>query len=399
MNKHTANLSLAVAINFEHFQLAINKDIPLHAITGIFGQSGSGKSTLLRIIAGLEQGASGSVQFKGKLLQHSEQKQFIAAEQRNIGFIFQDARLFPHLTVQENIIFAVKHGKKSATKSPHLNLNIEQMLKLTQLSTIKNQRVTSLSGGEKQRVAIARALMAEPDLLLLDEPISALDNQAKLALLTLLKHIQQQLNIPMLYVSHSISELQFIANQLIILSEGEITDILPMQQAINQLNNDNKIPAITSLSLPIIEQLSHFGLTKLQLDSANKVGGESSTSTLTSKRQPSVLEQDQQAQQAVFLPLLPSAHVGQTIACLIYAHDISISLSKPQASSIVNQLLGTITQIKAEQKTVLITVCCQQQYFYAQISLWSAQQLALTVQQSVYIQFKASAVHCLHKQP
>ena len=208
-NLHVTSLALAFKLAFNSFVIAVEQEIHISAVTGIYGDSGSGKSTLLRIIAGLEQQAIGQVSLNGTPLQDSDKKQFIKAEKRQVGLVFQDSRLFPHLSVYQNLAYGAKRQKNSL-------LSIEKVLTLTKLKSLQHQNVTQLSGGEKQRVSIARALLAEQKLLLLDEPFSALDKSTKSQMLTILKDIQQQLQLPMLYVSHSLSELQYIADQLIV---------------------------------------------------------------------------------------------------------------------------------------------------------------------------------------
>ena len=365
-SKNVANLTLSISITFEQFSLSVEQCLELDGITGIFGDSGSGKSTLLRIIAGLEKTVQGQVSFNSNELQNNNRKVFVKPEHRNIGLIFQDSRLFPHLNVLQNLSYAVKRNQQPT-------LTIGQVLHLTQLTELQHQNVTHLSGGEKQRVSLARALLAEPELLLLDEPFSALDKKTKAHMLQIVKTIQQQLNIPMLYISHSISELQFIAKQLLVMSSGKIDYIAPTHQAIHQLNNLDDVANKTSLSLSIAEHLTDFGLTRLSLaDTSNNI----------------------------YLPLLAhnieQSDIGQLLPCIIYARDISISTTKPEHSSIVNQLAGNISEINQGTTSAIIIVQCSQQKFYAQISLWSAARMALTVGLPVYIQFKANAVHSFH---
>ena len=366
-------LAMSIDIAFTQFDLSIEHRVELSGIVGIFGESGSGKSTLLRIIAGLEKSANGQLCIDNTVLQNTESKHFVKPECRNIGLIFQDSRLFPHLSVYENLAYAVK-------RKSHGKLSIDQVLSLTQLTPLKHQGVTALSGGEKQRVSLARALLAEPTLLLLDEPFSALDKKTKSQMLTILKSIQRQLNLPMLYVSHSIGELQFIATKLMIISSGTISHVAPIHQAIHQLNNQDEVAAKTSLSLTVAEHLSDFGLSRLLLPQL------SASHTSNAK--------------SIYLPLLEhdkAQHMlGKKIPCIIYARDISISTTKPEHSSIVNQLAAAITTIKHGTTSALITLQCADQEFYAQISLWSAKRMALTLNLSVYIQFKANAVHTFH---
>ena len=368
-NPHATSLALAFKLAFNSFVISVEQEIHISAVTGVYGDSGSGKSTLLRIIAGLEQQAVGKISLNGKSLQNSAKKQYIKAEKRQIGLVFQDSRLFPHLSVYQNLAYGAKRQKNS-------QLSIEKVLTLTKLKSLQHQNVTQLSGGEKQRVSIARALLAEPKLLLLDEPFSALDKSTKSQMLTILKDIQQQLNLPMLYVSHSLSELQYIADQLIVVSAGKISAANPIHQAIHQLNNAEETSPKTSLSLTVAEHLPDYGLTRLSLPIA----------------------QDKTA--SIYLPLLeqtitPSL-LGQKLPCIIYARDISISITKPEHSSIVNHLPATIIEIQYGKTNALVTLKSGEQQFFAQISLWSKKRLALTIQSTVYIQFKANAVHSYH---
>ncbi|ASP48370.1 molybdenum ABC transporter ATP-binding protein [Cognaticolwellia beringensis] len=372
-----SELSLAFTLAFNSFSVSIEQTISISAITGIYGDSGSGKSTLLRVIAGLEHRANGQLSLNGTALQNSDNKCFIKAEKRQIGLVFQDSRLFPHLTVYENLAYGAKRQKNR-------QLTIDKVLTLTQLNKLQHQNVTQLSGGEKQRVSIARALLAEPKLLLLDEPFSALDKTTKSQMLTILKAIQQQLKLPMLYVSHSLSELQYIADQLVIVSAGKMSQSAPIHQAIHELNSRGETSPKTSLSLTIVEHLPDYGLTRLSLptiQSSNQSSNHSSNHSIYSP----ILEQTSN-------PRL----IGQQLPFIIYARDISISTTKPEHSSIVNHLPATITAIDYSNTNALVTLNTDGQKFYAQISLWSTKRMALTTQATVFIQFKANAVHSYH---
>jgi molybdate transport system ATP-binding protein len=363
-----STLDLAFKLAFSHLEISIKQNISISAITGIYGDSGSGKSSLLRVIAGLEQRAKGQISLNGTVLQDSDNKGFIKAEKRQIGLVFQDSRLFPHLSVYQNLAYGAK-------RQINRQLTIEKVLALTQLNQLQHQNVTLLSGGEKQRVSIARALLAEPKLLLLDEPFSALDKSTKSQMLTILKAIQQQLQLPMLYVSHSLSELQYIADQLVVVSAGKITQVAPIHQAIHQLNSRGETSPKTSLSLTIAEHLPDYGLTRLTLPATRS----------TSKNH------------NIYLPILEQSNsqrlISQQLPCIIYARDISISKTKPEHSSIVNHLPATISVIQYRKTNALVTLKTSEQEFYAQISLWSAKRMALTTHSKVYIQFKANAVH------
>lgn len=365
-------LTLNFNINYSPFTLVINETISLTGITGIFGHSGSGKSTLLRAIAGVETSLNGSITVNEHCLINSELNTCVNAEQRHIGLVFQDTRLFPHLSVLGNLMFAVKR-----CKNPKLDIN--DIIKLTELESLLERHVDELSGGQKQRVALARAILAEPKLLLLDEPLSALDRKAKANLLDLLVKIQQKLTLPILYVSHSIDELQQVCDNLLVLSKGKVVGYSGIHQMIHQLNNphnnyqtESLIHQQTSLSLPIKQIDNGHGLTVLSLNEHLNNNDE------------------------IFLPVIESDTNKKTLRCFILARDISISLTEPINSSIVNNLLATITSIETNNSSVLITALCgqpnEQQEFFVSISTFSQQKLDLRLHQNIYLQFKASAV-------
>lgn len=363
-------LNLSFELNFNPFNLAIKQTLTLQGITGIFGHSGSGKSTLLRAISGLETKLTGSITLDNITLINSHSHHFIKAEYRHIGLVFQDSRLFPHLTVLENLKFAVKR-----CLNPRLNMN--EIIKLTELDSLLHKSVDELSGGQKQRVALARAILAEPKLLLLDEPLSALDKKAKAGLLKLMLKIQNQLQLPMLYVSHSMDELQQVCDQLLVLSQGKVVGYGGIHQMIHQLNqaqHHNFIAQQTSLSLPIKTHDNGLGLAVLSL---NNIEDEKSSLI---------------APQEIYLPALNPDIVEQKLRCFILARDISISLTEPFNSSIVNHLFAKISNITIEDNHVLITAICGEQEFFVNISAFSQQKLALSKDQHVYLQFKAGAV-------
>lgn len=359
MNELTANFTAKL----DDFTLTVNHTFSTEGITGIYGNSGSGKSTLLRIISGLESSLSGKLALNGSTLFNSAEKVMVKPEKRNIGLVFQDARLFPHLTVLQNLEYAQK-------RCINKTLKIDDIVKLTQLQPLLAKKTTLLSGGEKQRVAIARAVLAEPKLLLLDEPLSALDNNNKALMLTLLLNIHKALTIPMFYVSHSLSELQQVADNLVIVNNGKISQSGPIHQVIHYLNNTQETLQQTSLSLIVNEHLPEYGLTSLQLTQSH----------------------------SLYLPLIKNkstANDKEVVRCYIAASDISISKSEVLNSSIVNNFQAKIIDIKKQKNTLLVTLDCSQQVFYSTISLWSAERLALNINDMVYIQFKASAVRSL----
>ncbi|MEW6981441.1 molybdenum ABC transporter ATP-binding protein [Colwelliaceae bacterium 6471] len=355
-----SSLDIDITVALNNFNLHISQTLPMRGIIGVFGHSGSGKSTLLRTLSGLVPDASGHITLHDRVLLDSQTNTNVKAEQRRISLVFQDSRLFPHLTVKDNLLFA---AKRSLSKS----LNIDEIISLTELSPLLTKSVTQLSGGEQQRVALARAILVEPSLLLLDEPLSALDSSNKSQLLALLIKVQKELAIPMLYVSHSLAELQQVADKLLILKSGKVTNFGDIHQVIHQLNFSDQSHQQTSLSLPVKKHFPEHGLTTLALNDHHEI----------------------------YLPLQAEQAPSGLVRCFIPAGDISITLSEPNNSSIVNHLSGEIIDIAKQVHSVLLTVNCYQQAFYVRITSLSFEQLSLHLNMAVYIQFKAGAVHTL----
>ena len=186
-------------------------------ITAVFGPSGSGKSTLLDSIAGLTAPDSGRITAFGESLYSSSPRKNVSPEKRRFGYVFQDSALFPHMSVQDNVLYGYR-----LTHPERRTVELDQLISLFQLSTLLGRDVESLSGGETQRVALARALATSPRLLLLDEPLASLDAAFKGPIIRYLARIWKDLQIPMVYVSHSISEVMALAHDVLVLNDGVV---------------------------------------------------------------------------------------------------------------------------------------------------------------------------------
>ncbi|MEW6998476.1 molybdenum ABC transporter ATP-binding protein [Colwelliaceae bacterium BS250] len=358
-------LQVDIALNFTSFSLHCNHDINLQGITGILGHSGSGKTSLLRVIAGLNNDATGQLNFNDRCLLDSANNKFIDAEQRNIGFVFQDARLFPHLNVQGNLEFAASRCKDS-------KLTLSEVIELTNISALCSHKVTQLSAGQKQRVALARALLAEPKLLLLDEPLSALDTKARAEMVVLLRAIHQRLKLPMIYVSHNTIEIQQLADDVLVMENGKIIQQGHVHQVINNLSTsvDDNFSSQTSLTLQVKQHIINFGLTQLDFPAPNN-------------------------HKVRLYSNLQKQALNSTLRCYILASDISISLNQPERSSIVNTIAGDIVAIKRLDKNAAqLTVQVFDYNFTVNITRYSVEKLSLTLQQTIFMQFKASAIKC-----
>jgi len=200
-------------------QLSIQAELPSTGITGIFGPSGSGKTTLLRCIAGFES-IDGRIARDDHILQNSAAKQFIQPHLRQIGFVFQELRLFSHLSVKGNLEIASKFADADGTRS-RTSLSVAEIIDRLNLGSLEKRSVNDLSGGEAQRVALGRALASAPRLLLLDEPMSALDLATRAELLPYLSNVCADLDIPALIVSHSIDEIAALADTLLVVERGQ----------------------------------------------------------------------------------------------------------------------------------------------------------------------------------
>lgn len=335
-------------------KLAVKLDIPNKGVTAIFGRSGAGKSSLINLIAGLSTPQKGYIRLNQQTLFDSEQRINLAPEKRKIGYVFQEHRLFPHYTVENNL----KYGYKRSD-STHF-LQIVQLLGIEHLLT---RFPASLSGGEKQRVAIGRALLSEPQLLLMDEPLSALDLPRKQELMNYLSKLAAQIEIPILYVSHSLDEIIRLADNLILLEQGKVT-------LFDSVANVWHHPAFTAwqpdsqkvslLELPISSYQSTYKMLSLALGS-----------------------------QKIWINETLHYHIGDKLRLIIASKDVSISLEELNPSSIRNILTGKITEIIPHSDRMDIAVLVDSHIIWASISLWSFDELALKNGQNVYLQIKS----------
>jgi molybdate transport system ATP-binding protein len=194
--------------------------------TALFVPSGSGKTTALNAIAGLLRPERGRIVFDGRIMLDTDSDVFVPPYRRRMGYVFQDGRLFPHLTVRQNLLFGrFFAGRRAARRDPAITL--DRVVGLLGIEHILARRPVNLSGGERQRVAIGRALLSEPCMLLMDEPLAALDGARKAEILSVLERLRDVARVPILYVSHDVAEVSRIANNVIVLENGRTGDRWP----------------------------------------------------------------------------------------------------------------------------------------------------------------------------
>lgn len=309
-------------LQFPTFQLEVNLDVPMSGITAIFGPSGSGKTTLLRCLAGLERAPHGFMQFGEQVWQDERIGLCLPLSTRPIGYVFQDPRLFPHYDVRANLLYGYKRVP------PHVRrITPEQVVEILGIEHLLDRRIHKLSGGEQQRVAIGRALLTSPQLLLLDEPLASLDIQRKQELLPFIRRLHRELAIPVIYVSHAISEILSLADRVALLKEGRVVGVGTLNEMLASVTcrsslGSHRIGAV--LDTQIIGHEPQYGLTQLDFSG-----------------------------QRLFVPLQSSA-IGQSVRVHILSSDVSLVIGKSDApTSVLNVLEATVQQIREiNQSTV-----------------------------------------------
>ncbi len=339
------------------FTLSVECKLPAAGITAVYGPSGSGKTSLLDCVAGLRAPRPDSVVRLGDTTWQSPGSS-LPPWQRQIGYVFQDARLFPHLDVEGNLRYGL-------SRNGGASLSLDQVVELLALSGLRDRPVDALSAGQKQRVAIGRALLAAPRLLLLDEPLANLDHAASRECLRCLQGLSDELQLPMLYVSHDIEEVSQLADHLLLLEEGRLVEqgsLLTLCSRLDtRLSQEEQAAAI--LTATVSGHDSDYGLTELAVDS-----------------------------HALLVNQLPHAP-GRTRRVRIPARDVSVCRARPGDSSILNILPVTITEIEdTDAPRLLLRLSLGSQFLLARITRKSAVELALRVGDKVYAQVKSAAL-------
>lgn len=359
-------IQVNVELPGKDFHLKAGFECPAKGITGIFGPSGSGKTTLLRVIAGLETSAHGSIAVKGtRWLDSQSANPAIAmpVNKRRVGMVFQDASLFPHLNVEQNLLFGRNRLNKPANP-----FDLDEFYRQLGVADLLKRATAKLSGGEKQRVALGRALLAEPTLLLMDEPLSALDQTTRDQLMLFLEKLFQKIEIPVFYVSHSSEEIARLADHLLLMEEGEVIESGPIQQVLGRV--DSHLAASDAAFSMIECRIKNHDLP--YLTSIVCSGGE----TLQIPR------------------LTNAAKVGARVRLRIQARDVSVCLEHPKNSSILNILPATVCDIASESKqgSRIVKLDISGDLLLAKVSEFSVQQLELRPGQQLFAQIKSAAL-------
>ncbi|WP_026470689.1 ATP-binding cassette domain-containing protein [Alkanindiges illinoisensis] len=209
---------LSCDFSYRRGQFELNIALQTQAqVSGILGASGAGKSTLLKVLAGLLTPQQGRIVFNEQVFFDQQTRQFIPSYRRHVGLVFQDGQLFPHLSVRQNLLYGYRHLKPIQRR-----FELAQIVELLDIEALIERRITQLSGGEAQRVALGRALLYSPQLLLLDEPLSALDTRLKQQILPFFARIRDEIQIPMIYVTHQPQELEYLQADILHMAQGKL---------------------------------------------------------------------------------------------------------------------------------------------------------------------------------
>ena len=346
-----------IKVQLESFTLDANFSIPDRGITVVFGPSGSGKTTLLRAIAGLEKSDDGFLKIGDSVWQKGED--FLATHKRQIGYVFQDAALFDHLDVKGNLNFVVKRaiGLKEDF--------IESIHNLLEIKTLLNRKTTQLSGGERQRVAIARALLTNPKILLLDEPLSALDLKRKNEILPYLDSIHNDLEIPILYVTHSQDEMSRLADHLLLIEDGNIIGSGPVNDMLTRFDMplSHGGDAVSIIEAEVLKRDSEFNLMHLDF-----LGGQ-------------------------FIVPDNSFPVQTKVRIRVVARDVSLTKSKQVDTSILNIFPAMVQEIVNEgEAQVMVRLQIKETILLACITRKSSYKLRLEKGSEVFVQVKSVAI-------
>ncbi len=327
-------------------------------LTALFGPSGSGKTSIIEIVAGLARPQEGFVRFGDTVWTDTSAGLHRPAHTRRIGYVFQEGRLFPHLTIAENLDYATRFLPEARRDHLENRARIAALLKITPLLA---RRPATLSGGEKQRVALGRALMARPRLLLMDEPLSALDQAIKAEILPDLERIRDVEGIPILYVSHSVAEIARLATRVITLDRGRIAGRAPAGLDVQPVIADGEALG-TFLSATVTGTLADDGLTVAQ-----SVAG-----TLYLRQ--------------VDVP------PGTALRVHIPATEIILATGRSEGLSTLNRLSGRVAALTERETAIDVTVDCSGIPVLASVTRRSARALALEEGKAVDVLFKALAI-------
>ena len=326
-------------------------------LTALFGPSGSGKTSLVNIIAGLVRPQSGHVRIDGETLLDTARGIDLPKHRRRIGYVFQEARLFPHLSVRQNLLF----GHWFAPRGSRRSSDLATVLDLLGIGHLLKRTPSALSGGEKQRVAIGRALLSHPRLLLMDEPLAALDEARKSEILPYIERLRDEAGIPIVYVSHSVTEVARLATTVALVEGGRVKACGPTAEVLVRPDltaNGTLLAPSTLLDATVTGRDEAFGLVTAQTPAG------------------------------LFQFARQTAKAGDRLKLRIVASDVMLSLASPQGVSALNVVAGRIESLAAEGAIVDVGLTCGEARLIARITAKSRAVLGLTSGMAIFAVIK-----------
>ncbi|HEX5454676.1 MAG TPA: molybdenum ABC transporter ATP-binding protein [Stellaceae bacterium] len=357
-------LSVAVAHRFGDFAL----DAAFEAtggLTALFGRSGSGKTSLINAIAGLLRPERGRIVLDGRVLTDTGQGLFLPVRRRRIGYVFQEARLFPHMSVRQNLLYGRWFAPPGDMEKGGRARDIDDVIDLLGIAGLLGRRPANLSGGEKQRVAIGRALLSRPRLLVMDEPLAALDEARKGEILPYIERLRDEAGVPIVYVSHAVAEVARLATTMVVLSEGRVAAAGPTARIMGRIDLfplTGRAEAGAILATRVAGHERQFGLTVLQA-----------------------------AAGPLRVPQL-DLPVGAALRVRIRARDVMIALHPPEGLSALNVLPGTVAElVQGDGPIAEIRLDCAGEALIARLTRRSVETLGLVPGRPVYAVIKSIA--------
>jgi molybdate transport system ATP-binding protein len=326
-------------------------------VTALFGPSGSGKTSLVRVIAGLSKPDHGRLVVDGETLLDTESRIFVPKHKRRFGYVFQESRLFPHLSVRQNLAYGRWFAPGTARPE-----NFDRIVGLLGIGMLLDRRPGKLSGGEKQRVAIGRALLSAPRLLLMDEPLAALDDQRKAEILPYLERLRDETSTPIVYVSHSVSEVARLADKVVTMKAGRVEAVGTPSEVLSLPSADRRDAGAVLTGVVEVIDIPHR-LATIRLSQAQIV--------------------------------VPNAHAqeGLSVRVHIPERDVMIATRRPEGLSALNILAGTIAAIEPDgDGMVRIRIRCGEDILLSRITALSVERLDLKLEQPVFAVIKTVAL-------
>jgi molybdate transport system ATP-binding protein len=354
---------MSLEVDISHRQGAFDLQASFRSdgrLTALFGRSGSGKTTLVNAIAGLVRPQRGRIAVDGVVLLDTEAGVFVPKHRRQIGYVFQEGRLFPHLSVRQNLQF----GRWFAGRRDSMPASgFDAVVDLLGIRDLLKRRPGGLSGGEKQRVAIGRALLAQPRLLLMDEPLASLDEARKAEILPYIERLRDEAGVPIVYVSHAVREVARLATTIVVLEEGRVASNGSLRETLGDrlavsVRSDRE--SCTILEGRIAEHDERFGLTHVETPAGT-----------------------------LHVPRLTGA-VGATVRVLVMARDVMLSVNRPDGISALNVLPGTVEDVAAgDGAWVDVRLRCGEADLLARLTRRSVEELGLQPGRSAFALVKS----------